>query len=266
MTIRTASRCAIGAAMGSVLLTQAWTLARAQTAAPQTAAPQPEQIFQITPLRPVEELRHEALKSHPPTEAGNFQKPDLVNLQTLEPSFKFEIRYATNRNFLGAPVYLEARAFLQRPAAEALVRVSRSLRSQGYGLLIYDAYRPWYVTKMFWDGTPQGKRIFVANPATGSRHNRGCAVDLTLYDLQSGLPLPMPGGYDEMSKRSYPSYRGGTALERRNRDLLRHAMSAQGYTVNPYEWWHFDYKSWRTYPILNLKFEDLERTTPAHQP
>ena len=186
-------------------------------------------------------------------------KPDLVNLATLDPTIKLEIRYATNRNFLGAPLYLEARAFLQRPAAEALVRASNHLHALGYGLLIYDAYRPWYVTKMFWDGTPDDKKIFVANPKAGSRHNRGCAVDLTLYDLKSGQPVEMTGGYDEMSERSYPTYPGGTSLERWHRDLLRQAMEAEGFKVQRFEWWHFDYQGWRQYPILNLSFEQLDR-------
>lgn len=140
--------------------------------------------FHITPLRPVQELRAEALQAQPPREQGNFRKPDLVELVKLDPTIKLDIRYATTNNFLGTPVYTQARAFLQRPAAEALVRANRELKAQGYGLIIHDGYRPWYVTKIFWDATPDDKKIFVANPATGSNHNRGCAVDLSLYDLK----------------------------------------------------------------------------------
>ncbi|MGA9719684.1 MAG: M15 family metallopeptidase, partial [Acidobacteriaceae bacterium] len=156
------------------------------------------------------------------------------------------------------PLYKEARAFMQRPAAEALVRAAEALGAQGYGLLIHDAYRPWYVTKMFWDGTPDDKKIFVANPSDGSRHNRGCAVDLTLYDLATGKPLVMTGGYDEMSERSYPFYPGGTSLQRWDRNTLRKAMEAAGFTVYTYEWCHFGYKDWRDYPVLNLTFEQLD--------
>src|SRR6185503_15732664 len=116
----------------------------------------------------------------PPQETGPFRNPDLVELVKLDPTIKLDIRYATKNNFLGRKVYKEARAFLQRPAAEALVRVSHAVRRQGYGLLIHDGYRPWYVTKIFWDATPEDKKIFVADPAKGSRHNRGCAVDLSL--------------------------------------------------------------------------------------
>ncbi|MGA7522097.1 MAG: serine hydrolase [Acidobacteriaceae bacterium] len=216
------------------------------------------QIFQITPLKPVSVLRQEALADRPPVEKGTFRKPDLVELTSLDPTIKLDIRYATTRNFLGSPLYLQARAFMQRPAAEAVARASAYLHTLGYGLLIHDAYRPWYVTKMFWDGTPEDKKIFVADPSQGSRHNRGCAVDLTLYDLKTGRQIDMTGGYDEMSERSYPFYPGGTSLERWHRDLLRHAMEAQGFTVYGFEWWHFDYRDWRQYPILNLTFEQLE--------
>jgi D-alanyl-D-alanine dipeptidase len=145
-----------------------------------------EVSFRITPLRPVEELRAEALKEQPPHEQGTFLKPDLVELVKLDPTIKLDIRYATTNNFLGTPVYTQARAFLQRPAAAALLRAHRELQAQGYGLIIHDGYRPWYVTKIFWDATPADKKIFVADPAAGSKHNRGCAVDLSLIRFENG--------------------------------------------------------------------------------
>ncbi|HEY3973421.1 MAG TPA: M15 family metallopeptidase [Candidatus Sulfotelmatobacter sp.] len=218
-----------------------------------------EASFRIAPLRPVEELRAEALKAQPPAEQGAFRQPELVELVKLDPSIKLDIRYATTNNFLGTPVYTQARAFLQRPAAEALVRVNRELKARGYVLIIHDGYRPWYVTKIFWDATPDDKKIFVANPAEGSKHNRGCAVDLSLYDLKTGKEVKMPSGYDEMSDRAYADYAGGTMDERARRTLLREAMEKQGFTVYPEEWWHFDYKDWKAYPILNVKFEDLRQ-------
>jgi len=213
--------------------------------------------FHITPLRPVEELRAEALKQQPPQEQGAFLKPDLVELITLDPTIKLDIRYATTNNFLGTPLYTQARAFLQRPAAEALVRANHELKAQGYGLIIHDGYRPWYVTKIFWDATPDDKKIFVADPKDGSKHNRGCAVDLSLYDLKTGQEVDMPSGYDEMSDRAYADYPGGTTDERARRAVLRQAMEKQGFQVIPKEWWHFDYKDWKQYPIQNIKFEDL---------
>ncbi len=213
----------------------------------------------VKTVRPLEEIRKEALQAKPPVEAGSdkFRKADLVELKTLDPAIKLDIRYASTSNFLGEPVYSQARAFLQRPAAMGVAAALKFLKPYGYGLVIYDGYRPWYVTKMFWEATPAEGKIFVADPSQGSRHNRGCAVDLSLYDLKTGEQVEMPGTYDEMSPRSFPLYVGGTSLQRWRRDLLRAAMERSGFTVYEDEWWHFDYKDWREYGILNLRFEDL---------
>jgi CubicO group peptidase (beta-lactamase class C family)/D-alanyl-D-alanine dipeptidase len=222
--------------------------------------------FRITPVKPVAELRTEALAAGPPEETGDFRPTDLVELRDLDSTIAYDIRYATTNNFMGAAFYTSAHAYMQRPAAEAVVRAARRVRPLGYGLLVHDSYRPWYVTKMFWDGTPVDKHLFVANPADGSRHNRGCAVDITLYDLKSGKPIRMTGGYDEMSDRSYPLYPGGTSLQRWHRDLLRHAMEAEGFRVYEAEWWHFDYQDWRRYRIQNLTFEQLGSDAPQDHP
>ncbi len=215
--------------------------------------------FKIDPVRPIADLRPLALKAEPPQEKGTlFKKPDLVELVKLDPTIKLDIRYASANNFLGTPVYTSAQAFMQRPAAEALLRAHHKLKDQGFGLLIHDAYRPWYVTKIFRDATPERFHLFVADPSQGSRHNRGCAVDLALYDLKTGKAVDMVSGYDEFSDRAYPDYLGGTSAQRHHRDLLRRTMEAEGFTVYEAEWWHFDYRDWRQYPILNLKFEELK--------
>lgn len=211
----------------------------------------------VRPLRGLAQIRADALAARPPEEKGHFRDSDLVELSTLDAGFRLDIRYATPNDFLGASVYTQARAFLQRPAAEALVRALHRLRPYGFGLLIHDGYRPWYVTKIFWDATPTTGKIFVADPSQGSRHNRGCAVDLTLYDLRTDQPIEMIGLYDEMSPRSFPDYSGGTSLQRWHRDLLRWAMEQEGFTVFESEWWHFDYKDWREYAIGNTPFEKL---------
>jgi len=216
------------------------------------------ETFRIDPVRPIIELRAEALAASPPDEEGDFLTPELVDLATLDPTIRFDIRYATENNFMGTPFYESARAFLQRPAAEALADAHRSLATHGYGLLIHDAYRPWHVTRMFWDATPEDLKDFVADPAQGSRHNRGAAVDLTLYDLATGDVVQMPSGYDEFSERAAPDYPGGTAVQREARDLLRRQMEAAGFGVYEYEWWHFDYGDWRHYPIMNATFEELD--------
>ena len=213
--------------------------------------------FHITPRRPVEALRVEALSLSPPAGLTGTGVSDLVEIVTLDPSIKLDIRYASTNNFMGTALYSQARAFLQRPAAKALVRAHRALAREGFGLLIHDAYRPWYVTWMFWEATPDSQHTFVANPATGSRHNRGAAVDLTLYDLKTGRAARMPSGYDEFSARAYASYPGGTDAERARRELLRRYMEAEGFTVNPTEWWHFDYQGWREYSVQNTPFERL---------
>jgi D-alanyl-D-alanine dipeptidase len=213
--------------------------------------------FKIKPVRSIKAIREEALQARPPVAAGAFCRPALVDLSTIDSAFRFEIRYATDNNFMGTPIYTSARAFLQRPAAEALRRASTRLAEQGFGLLVYDAYRPWYVTWMFWEATPQQQRMFVADPSQGSRHNRGCAIDLTLHDHRTIQPVEMTSGFDEFSDRAYPNYPGGTSLQRWHREILREAMEAEGFIVSEVEWWHFDYRDWRKYPILNEPFEDL---------
>lgn len=208
-------------------------------------------------------LRAAALAATPPNEPNPKRPFDLVDLATVDPTIKFDIRYATSNNFIGFPLYERPGAYLQRPAAEALGRVERSLTSKGYGLLIHDGYRPWFVTKMFWDATPESAHMFVADPSQGSRHNRGCAIDLTLYDLKTGKAVAMTGGYDEMSPRSYANYVGGTSRERWLRELLRSEMEAQGFAVYPEEWWHFDYKDWSDYGIGTATFSQLDAAAHA---
>jgi zinc D-Ala-D-Ala dipeptidase len=202
-------------------------------------------------------LSFQAVQEGPPKEAGPFRTPDLVELTTLDPGIRLDIRYATPNNLAGRPVYSEARAFLQRPAADALLRAHRALKSQGYGLLVFDGYRPWRVTKLFWDVTPPDKHEFVADPAKGSKHNRGCAVDLSMYNLKTGREVEMPSVYDEMSPRAYPDYAGGSDDARKRRDILRAAMEHEGFIVEPNEWWHFNYKDWQSYPILDIPFSEI---------
>jgi D-alanyl-D-alanine dipeptidase len=210
-------------------------------------------------MRPIASLRAAALAAQPPVESGPKSAAELIELTPRMAGIRLDIRYATSNNFLQTPVYTQGRAFLQRPAAEALRLVAADLAAKGFGLTIHDAYRPWFVTKMFWDATPEENRIFVADPSQGSRHNRGAAVDLTLHELKSGAIVTMPGGYDEMSSRSFPVYVGGTSLQRWRRDLLREAMEARGFTVYEAEWWHFDFNGWQAFPISNVEFSAIGR-------
>lgn len=243
------------ATSGFILLTALFAMALSH----RSAAGQPaDTTFRIEPQHSPAELRALAAVSKPPQEEGSFREPDLVDLATLDVPFRFDIRYATDNNFMGMVFYRSPRAFLQRPAAEALERAANVLADSGYGLIVFDGYRPWFVTKMFWDATPDSLKHFVAPPQSGSRHNRGAAVDVGLYDLKSGEPLVMPSGYDEFTERAYSDYPGGSDEARRNREVLRRAMEEQGFTVYPYEWWHFDHELWREYPIMNMPFEHLE--------
>lgn len=190
------------------------------------------------------------------------QQSELVELITLEPTLRLDIRYATANNFLGFPVYPEARAFLQREAAEAVRAIHQELRREGLGLLILDAYRPHSVTKLMWERTPESQRAYVADPAKGSRHNRGAAVDLTLVDLATGRPLPMPSMYDDFSERAHHDYQGASPERLANRAKLRAIMEKHGFDALDNEWWHYDFRGWERFPIGDQSFEELSRGRP----
>ena len=213
--------------------------------------------FKVTLKKSIEEYIKIALEAKPPVREGDFRDADLVDVTTVLDKVKLDIRYATTNNFLSVPTYSQAKSFLQRPALMALNEANKKLNALGFGIIIHDTYRPWYVTKVFWDTTSGFERDFVANPESGSKHNMGSAVDMTLYDLETGEVIKMVGTYDEMSDRSYPEYMGGTSLERWHRDLLRTYVEAEGFKVVSNEWWHFDHEEWQKYPILNETFEQL---------
>src|SRR5438552_14466682 len=197
-----------------------------------------------------------AFSQNAPPKESNKREAHLIELITLDPTIKLDIRYATDNNFVGRPVYPEARAFLQKPAAQAVVRVHKKLKEKGLGIVIFDGYRPWTITKLFWDVVPEDKRKFVANPAKGSKHNRGCAIDLSIFDLKTGQLMDMPSGYDEFTERASPDYKGATPQQTANREMLRKLMEDEGFTVNPNEWWHFDYENWERYAIYDISFEE----------
>ena len=181
----------------------------------------------------------------------------MLELIKLDNTIRLDMRYARADNFVGRPVYDKARAFLQKDAAGALVRVHQGLRENGFGLVIYDGYRPWSVTKIFWEVVEEHQKPFVADPEIGSRHNRGCAVDLSLFDIETGDQTAMPSEFDEFNEKSSPEYQGGSAQETTNRDLLRSEMEKEGFSVNPKEWWHFDYKDWERFEISDIPFSEI---------
>ena len=137
------------------------------------------------------------------------------------------------------------------------MRAHQKLREKGYGIVVFDGYRPWSVTKIFWDVTPQDNKIFVADPSQGSRHNRGCAVDLSLFELATGKIVQMPSEYDEMTERAHITYACATPEAKHLREMLRSAMESEGFVVYEPEWWHYDYKDWKEYPIQNIPFSKI---------
>jgi zinc D-Ala-D-Ala dipeptidase len=182
----------------------------------------------------------------------------LVELVKLDPAIRLDMRYATTNNFTGRVLYSEARAFLTAAAADALVRASATARREGYGLTIYDAYRPWRVTKQLWDATPAGpKKNYVANPKRGSKHNRGCAVDLTLHDLKTGALVEMPTEFDDFSEKAHRDYAGASAEAIANRARLQRYLEAEGFAGLSNEWWHFDFTGWQDYPVMDVPFDKI---------
>lgn len=172
----------------------------------------------------------------------------LVDATTIVPRLKLEIRYATVENFTHQKLYAHARCLLQSPVAARLAEVQRDLKARGFGLLVYDCYRPLSVQKKMWALVPDER--YVSNPAQGSRHNRGAAVDLTLLDGR-GRPVAMPSAYDEFSERAHRDFAGGSDEARRHRALLEEVMARHGFVGLPTEWWHFDAAEWQSYPIAD---------------
>lgn len=188
-----------------------------------------------------------------PVDPAATAAPDLVDLARFDPRFRFDIRYATPANFMQRTLYPVARAVAQRPVAEALARVQTRAEAAGYGLLIFDAYRPWRITRMMWDETPPDKREFVANPATGSRHNRGCSIDLSLH--RNGTEVTMPSPYDDFTPAAYRSNTAAPAHALTASRMLEGWMVAEGFVPLPNEWWHYDWADWRRYPIMDTPLE-----------
>lgn len=193
-----------------------------------------------------------------PVFGGPAAVAQLVELQKLDPSIKLDVRYASDNNFMGRVLYPQARVFLVRPAALALVRAQKAFVDKGVGLVLFDGYRPWEITRQMWEQTPEEKKQYVADPSKGSRHNRGCAVDCSLVDLKTGQPLEMPSEYDDFTERAHPGWSGATVTAQKNAARLRAGLEAVGFRIYPYEWWHFDFQGYEKYPVLNVPFQQLQ--------
>lgn len=171
-----------------------------------------------------------------------------------------DVRYATSNNFMHTPLYPVARVMLRAPAARALADVQRDLAPRGLGLKIFDGYRPYSVTVRMWE--PIKNPDFVADPAKGSRHNRGAAVDLTLIDLATGAEVPMPTPYDDFTPRARQDFDDLPPEAIANRKILRDAMTAHGFDALPSEWWHFDYRGWERFELLDVPLASVRSASP----
>ncbi|MDR3695710.1 M15 family metallopeptidase [Mucilaginibacter sp.] len=188
------------------------------------------------------------IKAHPETR--------LVEIKKYIPEIALDIRYATTNNFTHQQMYKEARAFARLPVVLALKQVEADLKKQGLGLKIYDAYRPYAVTVHFYEVAHDTN--FVADPRKGSKHNRGCAVDLTVIDLKTGNELDMPTGFDSFSKKAAAAYMDLSKAEIANRAILKAVMEAHGFREIATEWWHFDFNGWSKFPLLDIPFSEIK--------
>ncbi len=221
-------------------------------------------VFRIAPVRPVAQILREAETVTPPGFVSRSADHQLVDLSTI-PGVKLDVRYATDDNFMGAALYPFEGAYAHKPAADALASVARELSAYDIGLIVHDAYRPWSVTWAFWQATPNSQKLYVANPADGSRHNRGAAVDVGLYRLSTGIPVALPSDYDEFTPRAHLDYVGGTSEQRWYRALIQRVMRDNGFSSLSAEWWHFDLRNWRDFPILNVSFDDLKGNASSYR-
>ena len=181
---------------------------------------------------------------------------ELIDLEKFIPGIVLDIRYATTNNFTDEKIYTLAKAYARKPVAEAVKRAQAELAKQGLGIKIFDAYRPYSATVKFYEVYKD--TTYVASPYKGSRHNRGCAVDMTIINLKTGEELQMPTGYDSFKKEAWPSTPVSDPVIRKNRQLIIDTMQKQGFKVNSSEWWHFDFIGWKNYEVMDIDFEKLE--------
>lgn len=191
--------------------------------------------------------------------AGMAAKPqnELINLEKFIPGITLDIRYATTNNFTKEKIYNLARAYARKPVAESLKKAQEEFSKLGFGIKIFDAYRPYAATVKFYEVYKD--TTYVASPYRGSRHNRGCAIDMTIYDLKTGKDLPMPTEYDSFRKEAWPSTPVKDPVIKKNRDLIISVMQKHGFKVNSSEWWHFDFIGWQKFDVLDISFEELEK-------
>ncbi len=182
---------------------------------------------------------------------------ELVDLEKFIPGIILDIRYATTNNFTGAKIYNMAKAYARRPVAAALKSAQNEFKKLGYGIKVYDGYRPYSATVKFYE-VMKGDTVYVASPYKGSKHNRGCAVDITLIDLKTRKELKMPTEWDTAAKESWAAAPVSDSRIAENRRSLISIMEKNGFKVYTAEWWHFDFIGWQKYEVMDINFEELE--------
>jgi D-alanyl-D-alanine dipeptidase len=182
----------------------------------------------------------------------------LIEIEKHITNVSLDLRYATTNNITGGELYLVSRAYLIDEVVDALAEVQTELESENLGIVIWDAYRPLSVSKRLWEHTPEDRRSFVADPKDGSIHNRGCAVDVTLQNLATHTQLEMPSRFDEFNETAFPDFADSSEQAIKNRTTLRRVMAAYAFDVNPSEWWHYNWRNWHKWPILDIPIENIE--------
>ena len=180
---------------------------------------------------------------------------ELVDLEKFIPGIILDIRYASDNNFTKERIYNTAKAFARRPVAEALKKAQADFNKLEVGIKIYDAYRPYKATVKFYE--LYHDTTYVASPYSGSRHNRGCAIDMTLVELANHSELQMPTEYDSFRREAWPTTPVKDPAIRKNRDLIIRIMEQHGFKVNASEWWHFDFVGWQRFEVMDVDFEEL---------
>ncbi len=188
---------------------------------------------------------------------------ELVDMRMITPDAQFDVTYATTHNLLNRKLYPTADVFMRKPAALALQQADENLKKQGLGLVLFDGYRPYAVTVLFYEAIKD--TTFVADPHKGSRHNRGMAIDLSLYDRKTGQRLSMPSDYDETTPRAFHSYMQSDSASLAHRALLRTAMEQVGFTIFPWEWWHYDFRGWEQCFTYDLWHDAIRRANKKVQ-
>jgi D-alanyl-D-alanine dipeptidase len=183
----------------------------------------------------------------------------MTDLQLNIPQLILDLRYAGTNNFMQRAMYplTTHHTFMRKPATTALLAVQMDLNAMGYGLKIFDAYRPYSVTVKFWELVHDDR--YVADPRKGSGHNRGIAVDLTIIDLQSKQELKMPTGFDNFTDSAHHDFMNLSEEALKNRKLLKDVMEKHGFVAFPTEWWHYSLPQPEKYDVMDLSFEELEK-------